>query len=88
MAARKRLLDRLKRVLQNSDSSQGGLDLLSGGLDEVDMPLDDDDLVEQLLLLLFAGYETTASSLSCLFRALLLNPEVERWLLPELLASP
>lgn len=88
MAARERLLDRLKRVLQNSDSSQGGLDLLSGGLDEVDMPLDDDDLVEQLLLLLFAGYETTASSLSCLFRALLLNPEVERWLLPELLASP
>ena len=88
MAARKRLLDRLKRVLQNSDSSQGGLDLLSGGLDEVDMPLDDDDLVEQLLLLLLAGYETTASSLSCLFRALLLNPEVERWLLPELLTSP
>ena len=88
MTARERLLDRLKRVLQNSDSSQGGLDLLSGGLDEVDMPLDDDDLVEQLLLLLFAGYETTASSLSCLFRALLLNPEVERWLLPELLASP
>ena len=88
MAARERLLDRLKRVLQNSDSSQGGLDLLSGGLDEVDMPLDDDDLVEQLLLLLLAGYETTASSLSCLFRALLLNPEVERWLLPELLASP
>ena len=40
------------------------------------------------MLLLFAGYETTASSLSCLFRALLLNPEVERWLLPELLASP
>ncbi|MAF42266.1 MAG: cytochrome P450, partial [Cyanobium sp. ARS6] len=88
MAARERLLDRLKRVLQNSDSSQGGLDLLSGGLDEVDMPLDYDDLVEQLLLLLFAGYETTASSLSCLFRALLLNPEVERWLLPELLTSP
>ncbi len=88
MAARERLLNRLKRVLQNSDSSQGGLDLLSGGLDEVDMPLDYDDLVEQLLLLLFAGYETTASSLSCLFRALLLNPEVERWLLPELLASP
>ena len=88
MAARERLLDRLKRVLQNSDSSQGGLDWLSGGLDEVDMPLDDDDLVEQLLLLLFAGYETTASSLSCLFRALLLNPEVERWLLPELLTSP
>ena len=88
LAARERLLARLKTVLQHSDSSQGGLDLLSGGIDEVDMPLDDDDLVEQLLLLLFAGYETTASSLSCLFRALLLNPYVEHWLLPELLASP
>ena len=43
-----------------------------------------DDLAEQLLLLLFAGYETTASSLSCLFRALLLNPEVECWLRDEL----
>ena len=88
LAARERLLTRLKTVLQHSDSSQGGLDLLSGGLDEVDMPLDDDDLVEQLLLLLFAGYETTASSLSCLFRALLLNPDVEQWLLPELRSSP
>ena len=58
-------------------TNQGGLDLLSGGLDEAGIPLDDDDLAEQLLLLLFAGYETTASSLSCLFRALLLNPEVE-----------
>ena len=50
LAARERLLARLKTVLQHSDSSQGGLDLLSGGIDEIDMPLDDDDLVEQLLL--------------------------------------
>ena len=85
LAARKRLLDRLKIVLQsNSSHQQGGLDLLSGGLDEAGRPLDDDDLVEQLLLLLFAGYETTASSLSCLFRALLLNPEVEHWLMQDL----
>ena len=88
MAARERLLTRLKTVLKESDANKGGLDLLSDGLDEVDIPLDDDDLVEQLLLLLFAGYETTASSLSCLFRALLLNPDVQNWLLPELMASP
>ena len=88
MAARERLLDRLKTVLRTTGSSKGGLDLLSGGLDEAGIPLDDDDLVEQLLLLLFAGYETTASSMSCLFRALLLNPEVEAWLLPELLQAP
>ena len=77
-------MDRLKNVLQtNSSSKQGGLDLLSGGLDEAGLPLNDDDLVEQLLLL-FTGYETTASSLSCLFRALLLNPEVEHWLMKDL----
>ena len=79
MAARQRLLRRIKAELQR-DSKAGGLDLLSGGLDEAGIPLDDDDLAEQLLLLLFAGYETTASSLSCLFRALLLNPEIETWL--------
>lgn len=88
MAARVRLLSRLKTMLKESDAYQGGLYLLTGGLDEVDIPLDDDDMVEQLLLLLFAGYETTASSLSCLFRALLLNPDVQNWLLPELMASP
>ncbi|MFL2672066.1 MAG: cytochrome P450 [Prochlorococcaceae cyanobacterium] len=43
---------------------------------------------KQLLLLLFAGYETTASSLSCLFRALLLHPEVMEWLSSDVMASP
>ena len=84
MAARQRLLTRLKTVLMNRDQNRGGLDLLSDGLDEEGIPLDDDDLAEQLLLLLFAGYETTASSLSCLFRALLLNPEVASWLQSDL----
>ena len=84
MAARKRLLKRLKTVLMEGDQSRGGLDLLSDGLDEEGIPLDDDDLAEQLLLLLFAGYETTASSLSCLFRALLINSEVAHWLQSDL----
>ena len=87
MAARQRLLDRIKTVLK-AGSNQGGLDLISGGLDEAGIPLDDDDLAEQLLLLLFAGYETTASSLSCLFRALLLHPEVLDWLESDLISAP
>ena len=87
MAARQRLLNRIKNVLQ-AGGNRGGLDLLSGGLDEAGIPLDDDDLAEQLLLLLFAGYETTASSLSCLFRALMLNPEVESWLREGLADNP
>jgi len=64
----------------------GGLDLLSGGLDEAGLPLSDDDLVEQMLLLLFAGYETTASSLSCLMASLLQHPEVMVWLQEEVSA--
>jgi cytochrome P450 len=62
----------------------GGLDLLAGGLDEAGIPLTDEDLAEQLLLLLFAGYETTASSLSCLVLSLLQNPTDLNWLLEEL----
>lgn len=95
LQARERLLGRLKQVLARSrrDAAaglplSGGLDLLSGGLDEAGLALDDDDLVEQLLLLLFAGYETTASSLSCLMAALLQHPEVMAWLEPELASLP
>lgn len=88
LAARRRLLARLSRVLERAPQLSGGLDLLAGGLDELGVPLSDDDLVEQLLLLLFAGYETTASSLSCLMRALLLHPPVEAWLRQELQTLP
>ena len=88
LAARQRLLARLQEVLRRAPEGSGGLDLLAGGLDELGVPLSDDDLVEQLLLLLFAGYETTASSLSCLMRALLLHPEVDTWLREELDTLP
>ena len=84
LAARRRLLDRLRDVLEQADQNPGGLDLLAGGLDEAGQPLTADDIVEQLLLLLFAGYETTASSLSCLMRACLIEPHVEPWLREEL----
>ena len=84
LQARARLLERLRGVLERAkDRPTGGLDLLSGGLDEAGLPLTDDDLVEQLLLLLFAGYETTASSLSCLMAALLQHPPVLHWLQAE-----
>ncbi|MEB3168810.1 MAG: cytochrome P450 [Synechococcaceae cyanobacterium] len=95
LQARERLLRRLSQVLQGARRRaeaglplSGGLDLLSGGLDEAGLPLDDDDLVEQLLLLLFAGYETTASSLSCLMAALLQHPETLDWLRPEIASLP
>ncbi|MEB3199749.1 MAG: cytochrome P450 [Synechococcaceae cyanobacterium] len=85
LQARGRLLQRLRGVLERARSRPtGGLDLLSGGLDEAGLPLTDDDLVEQLLLLLFAGYETTASSLSCLMLALLQHPQELAWLQEEI----
>ncbi len=96
LAARGRLLERLGVVLERAQTqaaageglAAGGLDLLAGGLDEAGLPLADDDVVEQLLLLLFAGYETTASSLSCLLLALLQHPEVGSWLGQELAGLP
>ena len=85
LQARGRLLERLRGVLERAQHGPtGGLDLLTGGLDEAGLPLTDDDLVEQLLLLLFAGYETTASSLSCLMAALLQHPAELAWLQEEL----
>ena len=87
-AHRARLLARLQQVLEQAPQGRGGLDLLAGGLDEAGLPLGDADLVEQLLLLLFAGYETTASSLSCLMRALLLDPALEDCLRVELDTLP
>ncbi|MCP9861219.1 MULTISPECIES: cytochrome P450 [unclassified Cyanobium] len=94
--ARKRLLLRLGAVLKKGQAAAasgaplaaGGLDLLAGGLDEAGLPLADDDVAEQLLLLLFAGYETTASSLSCLVLTLLQHPAELAWLLEELDSLP
>jgi cytochrome P450 len=94
--ARQRLLRRLGTVLKTAQAAMGsgvplaagGLDLLAGGLDEVGLPLSDDDVAEQLLLLLFAGYETTASALSCLLLTLLQHPAELAWLQEELDSLP
>ncbi len=84
LKARKRLLAKLQEILSQPINRKGGLDLLAGGLDEAGIPFADEDLAEQLLLLLFAGYETTASALSCLMRELLLYPPMEIWLRQEI----
>jgi cytochrome P450 len=94
--ARQRLLRRLGAVLKKAQAAMasgapvaaGGLDLLAGGLDEAGLPLSDDDVAEQLLLLLFAGYETTASALSCLLLTLLQHPAELAWLQEELDVLP
>lgn len=45
-------------------------------------------MAEQLLLLMFAGYETTASALSCLLLTLLQHPAELDWLREELEVLP
>jgi cytochrome P450 len=92
LAARARLLQRLQGLLAEARQAAArgepwaaaGLDLLAGGLDEAGLPLSEADLVEQLLLLLFAGYETTASTLNCMMLALLQQPQLLAWLGEEL----
>jgi cytochrome P450 len=79
--ARKRLLRQIRALLPS-------IEPLKGARDEAGLPLSDDDLVEQLLLLLFAGYETTASSLGCLLLMLLQHPEAIDWLQEEIDALP
>lgn len=81
LAARRRLIQRIRGLLP-------GLTALEGACDEAGLPLDDADLADQLLLLLFAGYETTASSLTVLVMMLLQHPATLAWLLEELDAIP
>lgn len=80
-AARGRLIRRIDGLLPS-------LTVLAGACDEAGVPLNDADLADQLLLLLFAGYETTASSLTLLVLHLLQHPPVLAWLQEELDAVP
>ncbi|MEB3334285.1 MAG: cytochrome P450 [Cyanobacteriota bacterium] len=81
LAARRRLIQRILGLLP-------GLTTLQGACDEAGLPLDDADLADQLLLLLFAGYETTASSLTVVVMLLLRHPATLAWLLEELDTVP
>lgn len=80
-AARGRLIRRIHGLLPS-------LTVLAGACDEGGLPLNDADLADQLLLLLFAGYDTTASSLTLLVLHLLQHPPVLAWLQEELDAVP
>lgn len=79
--ARRRLLSRIHGLLPT-------LDVLANACDEAGLPLQDADLADQLLLLLFAGYETTASSLTLLVLLLLQHPNTMAWLQEEVEALP
>jgi cytochrome P450 len=60
------------------------LTLLLGARDEQGEPLSDDELVDELVTMLVAGHETTATAISWTFACLLEHPEVEQRLRDEL----
>lgn len=78
-AARRRLIHRIHGLLPS-------LTVLADACDEAGLPLNEADLADQLLLLLFAGYETTASSLTLLVLLLLQHPNTHAWLQEEVAA--
>ncbi|MFN9623847.1 MAG: cytochrome P450 [Cyanobacteriota bacterium] len=80
-AARRRLIRRIHGLLPS-------LTALAGAADEAGLPLNDADLADQLLLLLFAGYETTASSLTLAVLLLLQHPPTLAWLQEEIDTVP
>ncbi|MFM1800013.1 MAG: Cytochrome enzyme [Cyanobacteriota bacterium] len=80
-AARRRLIQRLHSLLPS-------LTVLAGACDEAGVPLQDPDLADQLLLLLFAGYETTASALTLAVLLLLQHPATLAWLQEDIDTVP
>jgi cytochrome P450 family 135 len=56
------------------------LSMLVQAREEDGSPLDEDELRDQLVTLLLAGHETTATALAWAFDALFRNPEVLAWL--------
>jgi cytochrome P450 len=72
-------------------SGASGADILSlllAARDDDGHPMSDAELVDELITMLAAGHETTATALSWLFACLLENPAVESRLRDELAAAP
>ena len=67
---------RERRRASDLDGRDDILSMLVQARDEDGAPLDDDELRDQLVTLLLAGHETTATALAWAFDALFRNPEV------------
>jgi cytochrome P450 len=68
-------------------SDRAGTDILSlllGARDEHGLPMTEDELRDELMTMLIAGHETTATALSWTFACLLEHPEVAARLVAEL----
>jgi cytochrome P450 len=83
------LLDEIAR--RRREGTVGRTDVLSlliAARDENGEPLTDEELRDELVTLLVAGHETTATSLAWAFRFILADPQVEDRLRTELAGDP
>jgi cytochrome P450 family 110 len=86
---RQKLDDLIYREIAERRSEQGGdridiLSLLMAAKDEMDQPLTDQELRDELMALLFAGHETTATAMAWALYWTHHHPEVREKLLQEL----
>ena len=73
-----------QRRQQNQDNRIDILSLLMSATDEAGNPLTDEELRDELMTLLFAGYETTATAMAWALYWIHKQPEVREKLLQEL----
>jgi retinoid hydroxylase len=85
LEARDALRAYLRGVIRARRDAPGGdaLGLLMAARDEAGGALDEDELLEQAVILMFAGHETTTSMLTSLLGALAAHPEVHARLVAE-----
>lgn len=85
LRARDALHDYLRRVIRErrADPGDDALGLLMQAVDESGATLGEDELVDQAILLLFAGHETTTSMLTSFLMALTAHSEVHEQLIDE-----
>jgi cytochrome P450 family 110 len=86
---RQKLDDLIYREIAERRSEQGGdridiLSLLMAAKDEMDQPLTDQELRDELMALLFAGHETTATAMAWALYWTHHHPEVREKLIQEL----
>jgi cytochrome P450 len=88
LARRAALADSVLEVVATRRAAGGGgadiLSLLLAARDEDGQPMTDDELVDELITMLAAGHDTTATALSWTFACLLEHPSVEARLRDEI----
>ncbi len=88
LVRRRRAVDAaIREIIRARRAEAGGTDILSlllGVRDDQGGPMTDDELCDELITMLVAGHETTATALSWAFACILEQPEVERRLADEL----